>query len=216
MENSIDVSKLSMAEADKLLRDLQTKKKADRAAVREAYEGLKAGFMEEVLDRVCIQAHNVFKFHSYLTNEVEGFRQIMAEYGAINSKQMGFRLVHENFKLEVKTNKVKKFDERADMAAQRLIVFLKEWIKGQQEGADNPMYQLAMMSIERNRQGDLDYKQVSNLYKLETGFADPEYTAIMELFRESHTVEGTATHYYFWRKDENEVWRKIEVSFNQL
>lgn len=212
----IDITKLSPEEQEKLLQDLQTKKQADRAAVREAYEGLKNSFMTDLFSRVVLTATDVKYFYNYLLREVDGFREIMAEYGTINTDQMSFTLVHDNLKLEVKKNKVKKFDERADMAAQRLIAFLKEWVKGQDKGTDNPMYQLAMLAIERNAKGDLDYKQISNLYQLEGKFNSPEYTAIMDLFRESHIIEGTATNYYFYRKDELGVWRKIEISFNRL
>ena len=42
------------------------------------------------------------------------------------------------------------------------------------------MYQLAMSLLERNRQGDLDYKSISKLYELEDKF-DDEYKGIMEL-----------------------------------
>ena len=216
MEQKIDIEKLSMAEQDALLNELKRKRTNDRNTQREAYEALKRDFVTDVLERACEQAACVEKFYRYLVGEVDGFRQIMAEYGNLKDKQMGFSLVNGDWKIEVKASKVKKFDERADMAAQRLIAFFKDWIKGREKGTDDPVYQLAMMAIERNKKGDLDYKQVSNLYKLETGFSHPEYSAIMDLFRESHIIEGTATHFYFFNKDEMGVWRKIEVSFNML
>ena len=79
------------------------------------------------------------------------------------------------------------------------------------------MYQLAMVLLDRNKEGDLDYKNISKLYQLESKFNDCEYSReIMELFKESHLVEGNAIRYYFWRKDKNEVWRRIEPSFNRL
>jgi len=213
---AIDITQLTKEEQDKLFLELQERRRNERQNNREAYEGLKQNFMIDIMDRAAFVASDVSDFHKYLLKEVEGFRQIMAEYGAISTKQMSFTLIYSNLKLEAKTNKVKKFDERADMASVRLVAFLKEWIKNQPEGTENPMYQLAMMAIERNAKGDLDYKQVSNLYKLETGFSHPEYSAIMDLFRESHIIEGTATNFYFYRKDELGIWRKIEISFNRL
>ena len=214
--STVDISKMTMAEQDALLRELKARRDGERKATRDAYEGLKSGFVSEVRDRVHFEHSGVSSFKKWLMAEVEGFRQVMAEYGEINTKQMSFTVAGEDFKISSKTNKVKRFDERADMAAERLVKFLKEWIRGQKDGTDNPMYQLAMLAIERNAKGDLDYKQVSNLYKLEGKFNSAEYSAIMELFRESHIIEGTATHYYFWKKDDNGVWRKIEISFNML
>ena len=214
--NTVDIEKLSTAEQESLLKQLKARRDNERKAQREAYEGLKSGFVADVCSRVHFEQSGVCSFKTWLLKEVEAFRQVMDEYGEIGTRQMSFTVVDGDFKIAVKTNKVKKFDERADMAAERLVKFLKEWIRGQKDGTDNPMYQLAMLAIERNQKGDMDYKQVSNLYKLEGKFNDPEYTSIMELFRESHMVEGTATHFYFWEKDEYGVWRKIEISFNML
>lgn len=142
----------------------------------------------------------------------------MLEYGQLKrgDQQMSFTAQEGNFKIEVKSNKVKKFDERADVAAARLIEFLQNWIQGKDDGADNPMYQLAMTLLERNKNGDLDYKSISKLYELDNQFNDPEYSDIMNLFKESHLVEGTATNFYFYEKDNMGVWRKLEPSFNRM
>ena len=77
------------------------------------------------------------------------------------------------------------------------------------------MYQLAMSLLARNRQGALDYKSISKLYELEDKF-DGEYKAIMDLFRESNVVQQTAINYYFWVRDENKVWNRLEPSFCRL
>jgi hypothetical protein len=53
------------------------------------------------------------------------------------------------------------------------------------------------------------------LYELESRF-DEEYAAIMQLFKESNVVYKTATNYYFHKRDENGVWRRIEPSFCRL
>lgn len=102
------------------------------------------------------------------------------------------------------------------MAAARLIDFLKAWIGGREKGADDPMYQLAMTLLERNRKGDLDYKSISKLYDLEAQFNDPEYSEIMQLFKESNVVNGTAINFYFHQRDERGVWHRIEPSFNRM
>ncbi len=212
----IDLSKLSQEEQDDLFIQLREKRRDERNRQREAYESLKRSFCAEVHNRVDMQHRAVSVFYSWFVKEIEAFREVMAEYGAISPRQMGFTLADDGFKIEVKTSKVKRFDERADLAAIRLVAFLKDWVKSRDQGTDDPMYQLAMLAIERNQRGDLDYKQISNLYKLEGKFNDPDYTAIMELFRESHTEEGTATNFYFYRKSGLGVWSKIEISFNRL
>ena len=145
------------------------------------------------------------------------FREILSEYGQLRMVgQMSFTIQEGDFRVEVRSNKVKKFDERADAAATRLIEFLQGWIEGKEDGKDNPMYQLAMTMLERNKYGDLDYKSISKLYEMETKFNDEEYSAIMALFKESHLVEGTRENFYFYERNEMGVWVKLEPSFNRM
>jgi len=214
---NINIDNLSLAEMEKLEAKIKARKNDARQRQETAYIELRHGFMSKLKDRVLKEAMEVEALVAFVRNETAGFLEVMKEYGQLKKEgQIGYKLVDGDFKLEVKANKVKKFDERADVAAERLIDFLLKWIKNKDQGTEDPMYQLAMTMISRNSQGDLDYKQISNLYKWEDKFNDPEYSDIMSLFKESHVEEGIAIHYYFWQKDEFQVWRKIEISFNRF
>jgi hypothetical protein len=141
----------------------------------------------------------------------------MKEYGKLKrDDQLGFKISDDEFYMQVKGNKVKKFDERADMAEKRLVEFLENWVEASEKGTKDPMYKLAIMMIQRNENGDLDYKSISRLYELEEDFNDPGYSEIMQLFRESNVVECTAIHFYFEEKNKYNVWNKVEPSFNRL
>ena len=94
------------------------------------------------------------------------------------------------------------------MAADRLIDYLKRYMQNSEKGSDDPMYQMAMTLLERNKMGDLDYKSISKLYELEDKF-DEEYADIMRLFKE-------ANYYFSRRNPENGVWTRIEPSFCRL
>ena len=140
----------------------------------------------------------------------EGIRQVKSD------EQRSYTITDGDFRLEVKSNKVKGFDERADMAADRLIDYLKRYMQNSEKGSDDPMYQMAMTLLERNKMGDLDYKSISKLYELEDKF-DEEYADIMRLFKEANVVQRNATNYYFSRRNpENGVWTRIEPSFCRL
>ena len=214
----MDIDKLSSKELEELLAKKRKEEREASLRKREAYEGIKAetvSSIERKVRAVCVEVQGL---HKFCQDELGAFRKVMLEYGQLKrgDQQMSFTVQEGNFKIEVKSNKVKKFDERADVAAARLIEFLQNWIKGKEDGADNPMYQLAMTLLERNKNGDLDYKSISKLYELEEQFGDAEYSDIMNLFKESHLVEGTATNFYFYEKDTLGVWRKLEPSFNRL
>ena len=200
-----------------LLAQLQSEAKNDRVAKRETYEALRGEFMYDVLTRVNDVEQTVSGFKKWLDGEVTAFTKVMREYGAVkNDGQQSYTITDGDFKLEVKFNKVKGFDERADIAAERLVDYLKRYMESSEKGVEDPMYQMAMTLLERNKTGDLDYKSISKLYELEDKF-DGEYAEIMQLFKEANVVQTTATNYYFSKRNpENGVWTRIEPSFCRL
>ena len=207
---------MSAEERKAFIEELNKQEQQEQTNRRDAYETMRKDFVNEVKDKAINLVEVVKQFRDWLDVEAKAFRDVMREYGHLRKdEQMSFTLIEGNFKLEVRSNKVKSFDERADIAAERLMEYLKKYISGSAKGADDPMYQLAMSLLERNRQGDLDYKSISKLYELEDRF-DEEYKSIMELFRESNVVQATAINYYFWKRDENNVWHRVEPSFCRL
>ena len=208
---------MSKEQRAELFARLQTEVKNDRMAKRESYEALRGEFMHDVLGRVESVESEVQGFKKWLDEETAAFTKIMREYGAVkNESQQSYTITDGNFKLEVKFNKVKGFDERADMAAERLVDYLKRYMEASEKGVEDPMYQMAMTLLERNKTGDLDYKSISKLYELEDKF-DEEYAEIMGLFKEANVVQTTATNYYFSKRNpENGVWTRIEPSFCRL
>lgn len=214
---TIDLTQLSSEQLAHALTIKRSQEKAAAAQKRNAYESLKADFADRIKGSLTQAMSTMEMFHKMIVDESGAFYEVMKEYGALRSDhQRGYTLQVDDFKVEVKSNKVKRFDERADIAAARLIDFLKTWIYGRQSGSDDPMYQLAMTLLERNRYGDLDYKSISKLYDLESKFADPEYSQIMQLFKESNVVEATAINYYFHERTPLGLWRKLEPSFNRM
>jgi hypothetical protein len=213
----IDFNSVTEAELTLLLKRKKEQMRLSAQAKRDAYEALRLGVVKQIEEKVR-EAQGVVKdLFGVVKNETNAFYDVMREYGELHREnQQGFSIKSDNFKIEVAKNRVKKFDERADLAAERLIKFLRSWIKKSQEGQNDPMYQLAMSMLERNQQGDLDYKSISKLYDLESQFDDDEYSEIMNLFKESNVIEGTATNYYFYELSETGAWKKIEVSFNRM
>ena len=215
--NQVDIKSLSKEQRAELLAQLKQEENDYRIARREAYEALRSEFMHAVRGKAEALTEDVTGFKKWLEGETDSFTAGMKEYGQVKSgEQMSYTIVDGDFKLEVKSNKVKGFDERADMAAERLIDYLKRYMQRSDKGADDPMYQMAMTLLERNKMGDLDYKSISKLYELEDKF-DGEYADIMRLFKEANVVQRNARNFYFWKRNpENGVWTRIEPSFCRL
>ena len=211
------VKNMSKEQRAALLAQLQTEEKNERMAKRESYEAIRNQFVHDVQEKVEGVEAEVTGFKKWLDEETAAFTQVMREYGAVKSEsQQSYTITSGDFKLEVKFNKVKGFDERADLAAERLVDYLKRYMEQSEKGVEDPMYQMAMTLLERNKTGDLDYKSISKLYELEDKF-DEEYAEIMRLFKEANVVQTTATNYYFSKRNaENGVWTRIEPSFCRL
>ena len=216
-ENLELVKNLTKEQRAELLAQLQNEVKNDRMAKRESYEGLRSQFMHDVFSKVEKVESEVSGFKKWLDGETSAFTKMMREYGAVkNDGQQSYTITDGDLKLEVKFNKVKGFDERADLAAERLVDYLKRYMQASEKGVEDPMYQMAMTLLERNKTGDLDYKSISKLYELEDKF-DSEYAEIMHLFKEANVVQNTATNYYISKPNPTPgVWHKIEPSFCRL
>jgi hypothetical protein len=215
--SKIDLSALSPEEKVELAQALLKEQKQEDGRRREAYEALRADFTYRIKQKFYLYVEETKQFKKWLREESEAWFGIMKEYGKLKrDDQLGFKISDDEFYMQVKGNKVKKFDERADMAEKRLVEFLEKWVEASEKGTKDPMYKLAIMMIQRNENGDLDYKSISRLYELEEDFNDPGYCEIMQLFRESNVVEGTAIHFYFEEKNRYNVWNKVEPSFNRL
>ncbi len=214
---NFDIKSMSKEQKAALLAQLQQEEKEDRVSRRETYEGLRAEFMHEVEKKVTALVDDVKGFRKWLATETDGFTAVMKDYGQVKSdEQCSYTITDGDFRLELKSNKVKAFDERADMAAERLIDYLKRYMQKSEKGADDPMYQMAMTLLERNKMGDLDYKSISKLYELEDKF-DEEYADIMRLFKEANVVQRNAINYYFYKRNpDNGVWTRVEPSFCRL
>lgn len=217
-KNPIDLSQMTAEEKKALLAQLNADANESRQAKRDAYEGLRAEFMHRVEEFLVNVTADVKGFKQWLEKESESFIAVMRDYGQLkNADQRNYTITDGDFRLQVASNSVKGFDERADMAAERLVAYLKNYMQKSEKGQEDPMYQLAMTLLERNQRGDLDYKSISKLYELEDKFGDQEYKDIMMLFKESNVVQKTAVNYYFFRRHkETGVWMRIEPSFCRL
>ena len=213
----MDIDKLSEKEREELLSRLSAEKKRKEAAKRKNYQKMRNKFITSTEKRVRKYVRDGMELKRWRQDEANTFYNAMKGYGELKrDEQLGFTVGNDNFRIQVKGNRVKRFDERADIAEKRLIDYLNRWIQSKGEGERNPVYKLAMSLLQRNEAGDLDYKSISRLYELEQDFNDTEYTSIMQLFRESNIVEGTVVRFYFEEKDEMNRWKRIEPSFNQM
>lgn len=117
MDLKEQLKSLSAQDRKELLKQLQQEEKESKRNRRDAYEGLRAQFMLEVKNRLLPVVDDVKAFRDWVEKEAAAFRAVMREYGQLRKdEQASFTIVDGDMKLEVRSNKVKSFDERADLA----------------------------------------------------------------------------------------------------
>ena len=116
MDLKEQLKSLSAQDRKELLKQLQQEEKENKRNRRDAYEGLRAQFMLEVKNKLLPVVDDVKAFRDWVEKEAAAFRAVMREYGQLRKdEQASFTIVDGDMKLEVRSNKVKSFDERADL-----------------------------------------------------------------------------------------------------
>lgn len=162
----MDIDKLSEKEREELLSRLSAEKKLKEAAKRKNYQKMRNRFIASTEKRVRKYVKEGMALKKWLHDEADTFYNAMKGYGELKrDEQLGFTVGNDNFRIQVKGNRVKRFDERADIAEKRLIDYLNRWIQSKGEGERNPVYKLAMSLLQRNEAGDLDYESVAKHVK---------------------------------------------------
>jgi hypothetical protein len=122
MDLKEQLKSLSVQDRKELLKQLQQEEKENKRNRRDAYEGLRAQFMLEVKNKLFPVVDDVKAFRDWVEKEAASFRDLMRDYGQLRKDdQASFTIVDGDMKLEVRSNKVKSFDERANLAAERLV-----------------------------------------------------------------------------------------------
>ena len=121
---TLDLTKLTASELKELMEAAKRNENRLLNERKDAYEGIRAEVVHRIIRKVEAVTSDVECLHTYVEEETQAFKEVMEEYGRLRAGgQMSFSLQDGNYKVDVKSNKVKKFDERADIAAARLIEF---------------------------------------------------------------------------------------------
>lgn len=126
----MDIDKLSEKEREELLSRLSAEKKLKEAAKRKNYQKMRNRFIASTEKRVRKYVKEGMALKKWLHDEADTFYNAMKGYGELKrDEQLGFTVGNDNFRIQVKGNRVKRFDERADIAEKRLIDYLNRWIQ---------------------------------------------------------------------------------------
>jgi len=205
----------TIEELEAMLEKRKAAEKERLASARKAYENTR----ERLLATLCVSACNLqeqlseFKRESF--EALQLFREQMLAYGDLRngtSNKGNFEVKNEHFKIQFSSHILKRFDERAELAEEKLKTFLKTFVKKR----DKEVFELVNALLERNeKNGDFDINLINRLYQLEDRFDDENWRDGIRLFKESYSPSGTAQYARFYTKDEAGKWEQVPLDFSK-
>ncbi|WP_376777297.1 DUF3164 family protein [Flavobacterium covae] len=214
-EETIDISKMSVAELEAFLQKKKDKEAKQLAKEKETYERERDEKAQTMVRTAKAFFKELSEFKQYCHIEMEDQANKLANYGKIrgNSKG-GFSISDTNDTVKVTRRRDTEpvWDERSNKAVELIKDFLSDSIKKR----DLDMYEILMSFLERNENGDLEYKRVMDLYKHEDKFNDPRWKEGLRLIKESFSNHLKGYGYEFKFKNESGKWENVILNFSSL
>jgi hypothetical protein len=208
--------KLSTEELKQLLAERQKEDVAEQAAKKAAYEKSKNALIQSIGIVGIDLFSQLAEAKTLFFQRMHTFKEEMLEYGDIKGgeKNKGnFEIKNEHFKIQYSSAVKKEFDERADLAEEKLKLFLNGFVKKR----DKKLYGLIMGMLERNSvTGDLDINNINRLYKHENDFDDADWKDALRLFKEAYNPTTTSNYIRIYRRNENNGWDLVNLNFSSI
>jgi hypothetical protein len=209
------VAEMSTKELKAMVAEREAAENQEREVKRELYEKDK----DDLINALGSRAHGLSvmlkDFKSTAMTDVLGFRKTLLEYGALKGgdKNKGnFEIKNDQFRVSFSSQVKKCFDERSELAEEKLKLFLSTTVKKR----DQKLHKLILSLLERNKVGDLDISNIQRLYQMENDFEDTNWKEAIALFKESYKADGTTFYVRFFLKNETNGWDLINLNFSSL
>lgn len=211
-----NLTALSTRDLEKALAQRKAQENAEREARRSEYETEKDELINTLGTTAIATADTLRTFKQSAMENVRGFRAKLLEYGQLRKGEANkgnFEIKNDSFKITFSSQVRKCFDERSELAEEKLKKFLGSFVKKR----DKDLHDLVLSLLERNpKSGDLDISNIQRLYKLEDRFDNDDWREAIRLFKESYNPDGTAYYVRFFNKDEQNGWQLINLNFASI
>lgn len=200
------------------LKRARKQEREERNKKRAQYENLRDTTSETLVTEAKHLHTQLAEFKEKAQKLAAEFRDQMLEHGSIrggenNKGSYEFTHSSEMFKIQVKSQVQKGFDERAELAEKHLRNFIEDFVKKR----DKEMYTLIVGILERNQKtGKLDVSNINRLYKIEDKFDHPEWVAALAMFKEAYHEQKTTSYIQFLQKDEHGKWQPVVLNLSSI
>lgn len=146
--------------------------------------------------------------------DIEAFIQRMEEQYKISTRTKEGNKILRNFsgdmKIEVNVGKVLDFDEKLNMAKTLIDNCIKRWSKG----SSSELKVIVNDAFRVDKKGKLDRDRVLSLLRLQ--IKDDEWSAAMNIIKDSMQITGKRMYIQFWQKDKDDKWVAIPLDISRV
>ncbi|HRO75597.1 MAG TPA: DUF3164 family protein [Crocinitomicaceae bacterium] len=212
---TIDVTKLSAMELEKLLAQKKKEEAEQRAELKAKYEEQRDKTVKLMIASAVEISAALTAFKAEMHQHFDSYEEILNEYGGIRSNSKGgFQLVSSDGTLKAvrRRNTQPVWDERSEKAIELINDFLRDTVKKK----DIKIFEILFSFIQKNDKGDLEYSKVMNLLSHKNKYDDPRWVEGLQLLQESYSIQMRAYGFEFYKKGADDKWQKIEINFSAL
>lgn len=209
-----ELENLSTEELEKVLRERKANERAKKEQERVAYVSLRCELVNKFAAKALDIEALLSSSHSEWLEQLKSFKELMNQYGDLpkNSKG-GFTITNEDAtkKIRLKYHTLGDFDERAELAETHIRAFFEKTLKQ----TDLNTFDMMMSLLERKK-GKLEYSRVMNILSFEERFEDEDWRLGCKLLKESWCETGSKYYIEIEVKNEQNVWRKVNLNISTL
>ncbi len=165
----------------------------------------------EKLFRRALQARERLRtFKDQVSTDLEKYLDWLAHHEGEEALNPGGNYKLTTFsgdkRVQIKINKVIDFDERLQLAKQKIDRCIERW----SEGANDNLKVIIYDAFKVDRKGQVDAKRILSLRSLQ--IRDKEWQAAMDLITDAVTITGTRSYLLFlYRDDPGGQWQTLRL-----
>jgi len=166
--------------------------------------------VEKQIRQALLMQERLRKFKFSVLADIAKYLDWLAERNGEQSLSPGGNYQLTGFsgskRVMIKINKVIEFDERLQLAKQKIDDCLERW----SQGANDNLKAVVFDAFKVDRKGNVDTKRILGLRKLK--IRDKAWIAAMELITEAVTITGTRSYLMFQVKaDKDAEWETLRL-----
>lgn len=192
---------------DRLVDARMEQTQAIKSKRKHEYEAKREEFVEQLFGQAKDMSLRLQEFQDHVAERLAEWEQVMTAYGEDPNETGSYTLTAGDMRIEVKHKRQYGYDERANIAAERVKQFLGTRVK------DTTTFNLIMSLLERSDDGQFDPRKIQKLYGYETDFNDQDYSKAMEFFKESYVVQKTQTYHHFKHRSDSGKWEYLPLKY---